>query len=67
MSKTNPGGHDYVPTSHIVQCDGCEAYVTLLQDGVLRKHLDPDKPAHLSRVERICPNSATELYREVRR
>lgn len=67
MSKTNPGGRDYVPTSQIVQCDGCEAYVSLLQNGTLRKHLDPDKPRSLSRVERICPNSGTELYRLVRR
>lgn len=63
MSTSEPGGRDHVPTSTIVQCDHCEAYVSLLVDGVMRKHLDPSKQPPLPRTERICPNSNTDLYR----
>ena len=69
MSKTNPGGHDYVPTSTIVQCRTCDAYVALAGEGtatvVLRRHLDQNTPNTLPRAERICPGSRTTAFRRI--
>lgn len=63
MSKTNPGGHDYVPTSTVVLCNGCDAPVTLLKGDVLRKHLDQGIDSSKPRPERICRCSGTGDWR----
>lgn len=64
MSEKNPGGHGYVPLSPVGQCERCGAHVTRLAGGIIRKHLDPDKPSHFSRAERICPGSRTDQWKE---
>jgi hypothetical protein len=65
MSRANPGGHDYIPTSTIVQCLTCDAYVALAGEAVLRRHLDQNRPFGLPRAERICPGSRTTQFRHI--
>jgi hypothetical protein len=67
MSKTNPGGRDYVPTSTVVQCLACDAYVALAgtTEPVLRRHLDPNTDSGLPRAQRVCPGSRTTQFRHI--
>lgn len=69
MSEKNPGGSDYIPTSTVVQCRTCDAYVALAGEGtatvVLRRHLDPNTPPTMDRAKRVCPASRTEGYRRI--
>jgi hypothetical protein len=69
MSEKNPGGADYIPTSTVVQCLVCDAYVALAGEGtatvVMRRHLDQNVPATKDRADRICPGSRTVAFRHV--
>jgi len=65
MSSADPGGVDHVPTSTLVQCDDCEAYVTLLPGDILRRHLDPAKGPEFDRRDRVCPGSRQQRWRVV--
>jgi hypothetical protein len=64
MSEKNRGGHDYVPTSTVVQCTVCEAATTLLPGDIIRKHLNPALGTHLERRDRICTGSRTDQWRK---